>query len=157
MPTGKQADLDVDLSDWGVAEWGETAQEAVVLGAGIAAATSARTANAGSRVSMKAPTKLKAQKGNDIVGTKHNAIRPTQLEVHPDVVANYAQKLEAGGTVKPIDVVSTPKGNFIPDGHHRYVAGQQVGVKIPMRIRSQPGPIGLPDWSRVTYSRFLIH
>lgn len=93
--------------------------------------------------------------GQEIVGTGHNAVRPTQMEIHPDIVDNYVGQLKGGGSVKPIDVTELPDGTrYITDGHHRYVAGQKAGVEVPMNVTPNPGPRGLPDWSETFYERF---
>ena len=89
----------------------------------------------------------------DIVGTTHNAVRPTQDWIDPNQVDIYAARLRAGERLPPIDVQQLPDGRrFILDGHHRYVASQLVGIPVDMNITYGSGPIGWPDWTDVSYS-----
>ncbi len=88
--------------------------------------------------------------GNDIVGTKHNLLKPTQDYVSKDKVAEYIGRISTGEKLKPINVANTTKGKFILDGHHRYVASQMTGTKIDIIIQ-EGGPIGFADWTFVNW------
>jgi hypothetical protein len=82
-------------------------------------------------------------------------LRPTQDAVHPDIVDDYVRRLQAGESVCPVEAVRTPKGDYIIDGHHRYVGGQKAGVDVPVNVTEGQGPVGMPDWSGVQYERFV--
>lgn len=87
-------------------------------------------------------------KGKNIVGTDFNEIKPTQTEINPQKVQSYADKLQAGENVKPIEVVNVNgKGKYIIEGHHRYVASQQTGIPVEVIETQGDGPIGMPNWS----------
>jgi hypothetical protein len=46
----------------------------------------------------------------------------------PDRVAHFVATLQAGGKLQPMVLVETPDGvHHIPDGHHRFLAYEQVG------------------------------
>jgi RHS repeat-associated protein len=97
-----------------------------------------------------------AGKGKDIVGSTFNDIKPTQDMVNPEKVAEYVNKLKSGEYVEPIEVVETPgKGKYIVEGHHRYVASQQTGIPVEIKIRQGNGPTGLPDWSEVQWKQYI--
>jgi hypothetical protein len=87
--------------------------------------------------------------GEDIVGTAHDVLRPTQDSVEQAQVEEYMAQLQGGESVPPIDASSD---GYILDGHHRYVASQRTGIPVDVRVSgSAGGPIGLPDWSTVFY------
>ncbi len=86
-----------------------------------------------------------------ILGTDHNAVRPTQDYVDPATLQKYVDMLKSGKPVGSIEVIQTPDGAlYIIEGHHRYAAGQLTGVPVPMNITPSPGPVGFPNWSQVT-------
>ena len=94
--------------------------------------------------------------GENIVGTNHSTVKPTQEVVNHVKVAEYVQKLSNGETIAPIQVIDVPgQGLYITDGHHRYIASQLTGIPVDMVITSAPGPIGLPDWSSVIYKKYV--
>lgn len=45
-------------------------------------------------------------------------------------------------------------GKYIIEGHHRFAASQQTGVNIDI-VFEQSGPIGMNDWSGVTWKEFI--
>lgn len=95
--------------------------------------------------------------GEDIVGTTHNLIRPTQDAIHPGKVDDYVQQLQNGGKVPPVETVRLPDGRqFILDGHHRYVASLKTGIPVDINVMEAPGPVGYPNWSETYYSPFTI-
>ncbi|MCF6192415.1 MAG: ParB/RepB/Spo0J family partition protein, partial [Candidatus Hydrothermae bacterium] len=52
-------------------------------------------------------------------------------ETHPDVVARYAEALEAGAQFPPILVAALPDGHYlILDGNHRLQAHRRVGRRV---------------------------
>lgn len=90
--------------------------------------------------------------GEDIVGTGHGTLRPTQDWISRSAVDDYAVRLQAGETLPAIDVQRLPDGReFILDGHHRYVASQQTGIPVDINYVDGVGPVGLPDWAKVIY------
>ena len=94
--------------------------------------------------------------GRNIVGTNHNAIRPTQDVVNPQRVSDYARRLQAGERLPAIEVVEVPgRGRYIIEGHHRYVASQQTGIPIEIRTVQGTGPTGMPDWSSVQWRTYI--
>src|SRR5690606_22489183 len=99
---------------------------------GIAAAL--LTKGAGRR----APTSV-ANVGEDIVGSTHRVLRPTQDWIDMSAVDDYVAQLRAGRAVAPIEVQVLPDGRaFILDGHHRYVASQRIGVPVPSVVTVGP-------------------
>lgn len=72
--------------------------------------------------------------------------------LNPAQVDDYIRRLQAGERLDPITVQRLPDGRqYILDGHHRYVASQRTGIPIDIQHIDGPGPMGLPDWSKVTY------
>lgn len=68
----------------------------------------------------------------------------------------YADKLKAGEAVEPIKVVNVSgKGQYIVEGHHRYVASQQTGIQIKVQVVEGQGPIGMNDWSQVQWKQYI--
>lgn len=97
-----------------------------------------------------------SQSGRDIVGSTFDDIKPTQEMVNPEKVAEYAQKLQNGEYVPPIEIYEVQgKGFFIEEGHHRFIASQQTGIPVETIIREGGGPSGLPDWSEVIWKEFI--
>jgi hypothetical protein len=96
---------------------------------------------------------IKAEK---IVGTKHNAIKPTQDMVNREKVENYISKLREGEKIDPIEIVDVEgKGKFITEGHHRYVASKESGLPVDIKIKKDSGPTGMPDWSYVEWKEYI--
>jgi RHS repeat-associated protein len=95
--------------------------------------------------------------GNDPVGNpQFEGPQPTQLQIHPDIVARYVRQLKAGEQLKPIEIVRLPDGReFILDGHHRFVASEQTGIPVGRAVFPGEGPVGL-SWSDVLYERFHV-
>lgn len=84
----------------------------------------------------------------------HVGPRPTQLEVHPEIVKDYAARLQAGEKLSAVHAVELPDGRqFLIDGHHRYVASQQAGIPVDMVVQKGAGPVGF-DWKNVIYNMF---
>lgn len=101
-------------------------------------------------------TKGTSKTGTNIVGSKHNTIKPTQEFVNQERVTYYADKLKAGAVVEPIKVVEVPgKGQYIVEGHHRYVASQQTGIPVKVQVVKGQGPIGMSDWSQVQWKKYI--
>ena len=98
----------------------------------------------------------KAKSTTNIVGSNHNTIKPTQEFVNQERVNFYAEKLKAGEAVEPIKVVNVPgKGQYIIEGHHRYVASQQTGIPVKIQVVEGQGPIGMDDWSQVQWKPYI--
>ena len=92
----------------------------------------------------------RAVSGTNIIGTNHNAIRPTQDWINMNQVNHYATRFRMGQPVNAIDAIRVPgRGVYILDGHHRYVASNITGIPLRINIRNSAGPIGWPDWSSV--------
>ena len=106
-----------------------------------------------SKVASKVVAKaVSSSGGKNIVGSAYNEIKPTQSEINKEIVEQYANKLKAGQSIKPVDVLDVSgKGRYILDGHHRYVASQLTGIPVPLRLVQGEGPIGYPDWSYTEY------
>lgn len=60
-----------------------------------------------------------------------------------------------GETIEPIEIIRTPRGDYITEGHHRYVAGQILGREVPATITEGSGPVGPPNWNDVIWSDFI--
>ena len=94
-------------------------------------------------------------RSSTIVGSDHNSLRPTQESVDPGRVRQYMDKLQNGETIKPIEAVRTSNGDYIIDGHHRYVAGQRLGQDVPVNYTPAGGPVGMPNWHEVKWEFFI--
>jgi ParB-like chromosome segregation protein Spo0J len=80
----------------------------------------------------------------DIVGTAHNALRPTQDWIDAAKVDEYVSRLQAGEKLDPIEVNQLPNGEqYILDGHHRYVASMLTGIPVDQVVTVGVGPVGL--------------
>jgi hypothetical protein len=95
-----------------------------------------------------------AQGGKDIVGTDHSVVRPTQDAVNPDIVKGYIDSIQNGESVPPVEIVKTPGGDYLIDGHHRYAAGQACGKEVPANVSEGSGPVGMPNWQDVKWDNF---
>lgn len=93
-----------------------------------------------------------SEAGSDIVGTSHNALRPSQDWMDKEVVADYTARIRAGEKLPAIDVQRMEDGTeVILDGHHRYVASQITGVPVEKVYSRSVWPVGEPDWLGVLY------
>ncbi|MDL2274478.1 ParB/RepB/Spo0J family partition protein [Oscillospiraceae bacterium OttesenSCG-928-G22] len=93
---------------------------------------------------------------NEIVGTNHNIIRPTQDAINPQKVAEYIKRLQAGEELAPVQVIEVPgKGIYIINGHHRYVASIQTGIPVEVQVMPGQGPVGMPDWTGVQWRDYI--
>lgn len=91
-------------------------------------------------------------KHQNIVGTSHSDLKPTQDEIRIADVERYVNSIKAGEVLKPIEVYDVPgKGTFIADGHHRYVASKLMGIQPNISYLPIGGPVGFPDWTSVRY------
>ncbi|WP_159519050.1 ParB N-terminal domain-containing protein [Erysipelothrix urinaevulpis] len=76
--------------------------------------------------------------------------------MNPDKVNEYANKLMDGEKLPPIEVYEVDgKGLFISEGHHRYVASQQTGIPVDIRVLPGGGPVGLPNWLEVQWKNYI--
>lgn len=90
--------------------------------------------------------------GTDIVGTSHNALRPSQDWIDKSAVDSYVSRIRGGEKLPAIDVERMADGaEVILDGHHRYVASQIAGVSIEKNYVSYGFDVGLPNWLGVSY------
>ncbi|CUU50367.1 ParB N-terminal domain-containing protein [Clostridium beijerinckii] len=104
-----------------------------------------------SSIMFKGPTEPK-----QIVGTDFNDIRPTQDVVNREKVDEYIQRLRAGEILEPAEVVDIPgKGKYLVEGHHRFVASQESGIPIDIKVKIGNGPVGMPDWSYVEWKEYI--
>ena len=104
---------------------------------------------------FKPNIQLFGEQGKEIVGTEFNEIKPTQLEINPERVQYYIDKIKNGQKLDPIPVVNVAgKGKFLLEGHHRYVASKMMGVEIDSIETQGKGPIGLKDWSQVEWTEW---
>ena len=95
-------------------------------------------------------------KAKQIVGTDFNEIRPTQDIVNRAKVDEYIQRLKAGEKLEPIEVVDVPgKGKYIVEGHHRFVASQESGIPVDIKVTTGNGPTGMKDWSMVEWKEYI--
>lgn len=92
---------------------------------------------------------------HEIAGQRVNAPRPTQGAVNPDIVRQYVERMRNGERIEPIEIVRTPGGDYIVEGHHRYIAGQALGQEVPSNITEGSGPVGLPNWGDVRWEDFI--
>lgn len=111
----------------------------------------------GARLLGVRSTARAGETGIDIVGRPgHAGLRPTQLEIHPEIVEAYVAKLRSGQPVAPIEAIRLPDGRvFIIEGHHRYVASQRTGIDVKVFTMDGHGPVGF-DWEEVVYLRFVV-
>ncbi|HZJ62385.1 MAG TPA: DUF4157 domain-containing protein [Kofleriaceae bacterium] len=93
----------------------------------------------------------------EIVGTTHNAYRPSQDAVHPDIVALYAEWLRNNRFERGAAYVrATPTApRALDDGHHSYVASKRANVDIEIQNMGIKDVGPADDWSQVAYRRFL--
>ena len=92
----------------------------------------------------------------DIVGSDFNDIKPTQTAINPEKVQEYIKRLRAGEKLPPIEVIDIPgKGRYIVEGHHRYVASQQMGIPIEIIVIEGAGPVGMPNWEDVQWREYI--
>ncbi|PFG43376.1 RHS repeat-associated protein [Isoptericola jiangsuensis] len=90
--------------------------------------------------------------GSDIVGTAHNALRPSQDWIEKDVVDNYVLRLRAGDKLPSIEVERMKDGTeVILDGHHRYVASRISGIPVEKSYVQYGFDVGEPNWLGVSY------
>ena len=95
-------------------------------------------------------------KAKQIVATDFNEIRPTQDIVNRAKVDEYIQRLKAGEKLEPIEVVDVPgKGKYIVEGHHRFVASQESGIPVDIKVTTGNGPTGMKDWSMVEWKEYI--
>ncbi|KPV61163.1 hypothetical protein QJ48_01430 [Paenibacillus sp. A3] len=95
-------------------------------------------------------------KGKVIVGSKYNEIRPTQENINPEKVEQYAQMLLKGQEVPAIVVYKGTDGNtYLEEGHHRFVASKLTNISVPIIERATSGPSGLKDWSEVQWKKYI--
>ena len=124
--------------------------------AGVATEASvSREAESGAKSTLKPNLQLFARKGQEIVGTEFSEIKPTQLEINPERVQYYIDKIKSGKKLDPIPVINVEgKGKFLLEGHHRYVASKMMGVEIDIIETQGKGPIGLKNWSQVEWTEW---
>ncbi len=60
----------------------------------------------------------------------------SRVEMNPDVVADYAEAMQAGATFPPITVFHDGQTHWLADGFHRVAAAEQAGLDgVPCEIR----------------------
>ncbi|MFT8352841.1 RHS repeat-associated core domain-containing protein, partial [Clostridium saccharoperbutylacetonicum] len=97
-----------------------------------------------------------AAEAKQIVGTNFNEIRPTQDVVNREKVDQYIQRLKSGEKLEPAEAVDIPgKGKYLVEGHHRFVASQESGIPIDIKVKTGNGPMGMPDWSYVEWKEYI--
>ena len=107
----------------------------------------------GTKGPLKINIQLFAREGQEIVGTEFSEIKPTQLEINPERVQYYIDKIKSGQKLDPVPIVNVEgKGRFLLEGHHRYVASKMMGVEIDLIEIQGNGPIGLKNWSQVEWT-----
>ena len=89
--------------------------------------------------------------GKNIVGTAYDAIKPTQDWIYLSKVGEYKSILRSGKTLSPIITYKNASGIFIENGHHRFVAYMELGMKPNMVLKNTGGPVGLPNWLNTTF------
>ncbi|UIR54609.1 RHS repeat-associated core domain-containing protein [Sphingobacterium sp. SRCM116780] len=92
-----------------------------------------------------------AKGGKDIVGTKFNEVLPTQDYINPLKVEEYKSLIQSGAKVPASEAYRVGERIFLEEGHHRFVAHMQLGLKPPLIIRNTGGPVGFPNWLNTTY------
>ncbi len=90
-------------------------------------------------------------KGQNIVGTSHQDVRPTQDWLDKQQVEAYKNQIKNGEPVKPITAYEVNGKTYIEDGHHRYVAYKELGKTPVVNIHGRGGPIGYPDWTKTSF------
>ena len=108
------------------------------------------------QLSANSPNVETEGKGETIVGSNYDKIKPTQDIVNSKKVEEYAKRLRAGEKIPPVQVIEVPgKGQYIINGHHRYVASLQTGIPVEIKVVQNQGPIGMPDWSGVQWKEYI--
>lgn len=92
-----------------------------------------------------------ARTGKNIVGTTYNKVLPTQDWINPAKVSEYKLLLKSRQTLPPINSYRQGGKIFIEDGHHRFAAYMEMGMKPNMIIRNTGGPVGYSNWTNTTF------
>ncbi|MCL1666617.1 DUF6443 domain-containing protein [Elizabethkingia ursingii] len=103
----------------------------------------------GSRIGNGALSSEKS--GQNIVGTTYDAVLPTQDWIDAAQVNYYKSLIQTKKEIPAIRAYMQGGKTYIEDGHHRFDAFMQLGIKPNMTISTKGGPVGLPNWSGVTY------
>lgn len=126
--------------------------DAILAVASLGVSSSGKAGTAAAATGRTTTAAKSANAGTDIVGTTHNALRPSQDWIDKDVVADYAARIREGERLPAIDVQRMADGTeVILDGHHRYVASQITGVPVDKVYSRSVWPVGELDWSGVSY------
>ncbi|MBK8201628.1 MAG: hypothetical protein IPK68_04685 [Bdellovibrionales bacterium] len=78
-------------------------------------------------------------------------LQPGQVYINPSIVDRYITRLKSGEQIKAIEVIQTPTGKMIQNGHHRYVASKIAKKEVAVVVRGS-GPIKGPNWEELKYS-----
>lgn len=76
---------------------------------------------------------------------------PTQDYINPLKVAEYKSLIQNNVKIPASEAYKVGEKIYLEEGHHKYVAHMQLGVKPPLIIRNTGGPVGYSDWMNTTY------
>ncbi|SDG65970.1 hypothetical protein [Epilithonimonas hungarica] len=96
-------------------------------------------------------TAFKYGKGINVVATDFNKVLPTQDWINPAKVLEYKTLLMKGEKIPAIEAYVQGGRTFIEDGHHRFVAYMEVGIKPVITVKNTGGPVGFPNWLSTTF------
>ncbi|MDM5154741.1 hypothetical protein QUF88_13165 [Bacillus sp. DX1.1] len=97
-----------------------------------------------------------ANAGEKIVGTEHSIIKPTQEIVNRERVDFYKEKLLNDEKIEPVEVYKIEgKGQYLQEGHHRYVASVETGIPVEIKELPHSGSAGMPNWKYVEWKEYI--
>lgn len=140
-----------DTGDWSVNSLENSIADSIFFtGVFLFISTSVSALKYAYRCNHYTTSKTGNTRGENIVGSTHDTIKPTQDYVYKQTVDSYVSQIRSGNTLSPIQVSKTNKGLFILDGHHRYVASKLTNTNIKIII-TNGGPVGFPNWTYVKW------
>lgn len=91
--------------------------------------------------------------GQEIIGSKHSEVLPTQDWIDKDQVDFYKNQIKNNQAIKPIIAYEQNGNIYIEDGHHRYAAYKSLGKEPHIIIHKRGGPVGYSNWSSTSYQK----
>ena len=66
--------------------------------------------------------------------------------IHPILIATFFIYIAVDSLISDIEAYRQDGRVFIENGHHRFAAYMELGLKPNLIIRNTGGPIGFPNW-----------